>query len=107
MPLIFYPYCRCHDRLSLKEGVISIAEEVVEFIKSPSMDELSDIVYAINRTVSSLIGLYYFPIIPILDRKHKLKIEERMKNYRCIRSTRHLLNGKCPSENKCNDTSRN
>lgn len=107
MPLIFSRYCKCHDTLSFKDGVISIAEEVVEFIKSPSMDELSDIVYSINRMVGSLVGFPYLKLIPFLDRKHIYKIDDRMARYNCIRSPRHLINGKCPSENKGNDSSRN
>ena len=81
------------DGRVVREGTV---DEIKEFIEDPSMDELSDIVYCLNRAVGSLFNKSYVRLIPG-DKLHVDKINKRMEEYGCIRSPRHLLDGKCPS----------
>ena len=90
-------YCQCHNTLTLKESLTGLLDEVKEFIEEPSHDELSDIVYCLNRLARSVSNRPYVAIIPG-DSLHVSKIKKRMQQYGCIRSSRHLVNGKCPSE---------
>ena len=90
-------YCNCHNTLSMKEALTGLIDEVKEFIEEPSKDELSDIVYCINRIAGTLTKKPYLKVIGG-DALHIAKIKERMSNYNCIRSPRHLINGQCPSK---------
>lgn len=90
-------YCNCHNTLTLKQGVTGLMDEVKEFIEEPSQDEFSDIVYCLNRLAGTLLNRPYVKVIPG-DQPHVSKIKKRMQEYNCIRSSRHLINGKCPSE---------
>lgn len=90
-------YCKCHETLTLKEGMNALLDETKEFIVEPSRDEASDVVYCLNRMAGTLVGKPYVPLIP-LDRMHREKIAVRMESYGCIRSQRHLIFGLCPSK---------
>lgn len=95
-------YCNCHNTLTLKQSLTGLLDEVKEFIEEPSRDELSDIVYCLNRLTGTLVNRPYVKLIPG-DQLHVLKIKKRMQEYSCIRSSRHLINGNCPSvESKVN-----
>ncbi len=89
-------YCKCHNVLTIKEAVNGLKEEVAEFIQEPSLDEGSDVIYCINRLLGSMVGLPIIKLVPG-NKLHMQKIENRMKEYGCIRSRRHLIDGKCPS----------
>lgn len=89
-------YCNCHSVLSIKDGVKGLLDEVIEFIEEPSLDELSDISYSINRIAGTFIGKPYMKVVPG-DGLHVMKIRKRMNSHGCIRSQRHLVQGKCPS----------
>ena len=89
-------YCKCHNTLSLHEALKTTWDEVVEFVAEPSKDEASDIVYGLGRVLGALINRPYVRLPG--DGIHVRKIQKRMDDYGCIRSKRHLLNGKCPSE---------
>lgn len=90
-------YCNCHNTLSMKEALTGLVDEVKEFVEEPSKDELSDIVYCVNRIAGTLTKKPYLKVIGG-DTLHIAKIKERMNNYGCIRSPRHLINGQCPSK---------
>ena len=90
-------YCKCHSTMTLKQAVSALKDEMIELIQEPSTDELSDVVYCINRLVGSLLNKPYKKVM-LFDSKHVRKINVRMKIYGCIRSKNHLVNGKCPSE---------
>lgn len=90
-------YCKCHQKLTHREAAMGLWDEVKEFIAEPSKDEASDIVYCLNRAVGSLFNKSYVRLIPG-DKLHVDKINKRMEEYGCIRSKRHLIDGKCPSE---------
>lgn len=89
-------YCKCHDVLSLKGAVLGTVDELREFIEEPSRDEASDIAYCINRLAGALINKQYVRVVPY-DEIHVNKVNMRMSEYGCIRSKRHLVDGKCPS----------
>lgn len=80
-------YCNCYKKLTIKESLRHIKEEVVEFIKDPSMDELSDIGYSLNRLLGTLCGGKYISLFG--DSLHVKKINERVENTGCIRSENH------------------
>lgn len=88
-------YCKCHNTLPLREALKTTWDEVVEFVAEPSKDEASDIVYGLGRVLGALINRPYVRVPG--DGIHVRKIQQRMNDYGCIRSKRHLLNGKCPS----------
>ena len=75
----------------------ALKDEMIELIQEPSTDELSDVVYCVNRLAGSLLNKPYKKVIPF-DSKHIRKINVRMKIYGCIRSKNNLVDGKCPSE---------
>ena len=89
-------YCKCHNILHIDNAIKDIAEEVKEFLSSPSKDELSDIAYGMNRLIGAFFKMKYIKLIPG-DGIHIKKIELRMQEYGCIRSERYLINNKCPS----------
>ena len=90
-------YCKCHAVLTLKEALVGLKDEIVEFVDEPSKDEASDIVYCLNRLAGTLTRR---PILNVFPGGgiHIEKINERMNAYGCIRSKRHLIDGRCPSE---------
>lgn len=88
-------YCQCLTPLSLRQGYKDLAEEMGEFMEKPSLDEFSDCTFALGRIAAGLFGKVYFPMP--FDGRHKRKILARMVEYGCVRSKRHLRDGKCPS----------
>lgn len=89
-------YCNCFKVLTIKEAYNGIKDEVLEFIEEPTKDELSDIMFSLNRLLGSYSGKPYVKVLPFTG-LHTSKINERMGAYGCIRSKRHLKDGKCPS----------
>lgn len=83
-------YCECLSRRSKGKAVKDIFDEVIEFVKKPSKDEMSDIAFGIGRFIEAIIGVYVS--IPG-DRMHIEKINERMKMHGCIRSERAIAEG--------------
>lgn len=83
--------------MTIKEAIDALKDELKEFISEPSKDEASDIAYCINRLAGSLVGKPYKHIVGGTS-LHVEKVQKRMQKYGCIRSQRHLINGKCPSE---------
>lgn len=92
-------YCKCHGTLTLKEALHGLTDEMVELIEEPSRDELSDVTYSLNRLAGALVRKPYIGLFPYA-KLHKEKVEKRMLEHGCIRSKRHLIDGKCPSINK-------
>jgi len=89
-------YCDCHKAIALKQAVRDIRDEWTELKEEPSMDELSDVLYGVGRLLGSLIRVPYIRIPG--DGLHVKKINDRMQEYGCIRSKRHLIDGSCPSK---------
>lgn len=87
-------YCNCLKPLRPKEALGHLKDEAQEFFEKPSMDEFSDCAFSVGRLVASLFGKVYVRIP--FDNLHRKKIDARMKEFGCVRSRAHLLNGKCP-----------
>ncbi len=79
-----------------------IWDEVVEVFEAGSWeelkDEVSDVMFGIGRLVGYMCRRVYVKMW--FDERHVKKIEERLEEYGCVRSKRHLLNGMCPSVGK-------
>lgn len=88
--------CGCHTRLTIKQAVGGLTDELFEFLEEPSKDELSDVLYCVNRLAGSLLKKTYFKVVGG-DQLHIEKATSRFKEYGCIRSKRHLVGGRCPS----------
>ncbi len=89
-------YCQCHSgppRLSA--AIRELYDELIEFFKKPTRDELSDCVYACGRILGAFSHHVYVHVPG--DGRHLKKINERFRLYGCIRSPAHLINGRCPS----------
>ncbi len=89
-------YCNCHNTLTVKQCIMALKDEVVEFIQEPSLDEFSDIIYCVNRFAGTITKQPYLKVLPG-DKTHVDKIRKRMMMYGCIRSTKHLVKGRCPN----------
>lgn len=88
-------WCPCHGVQNPVEAVRDTLAELVEFIREPSRDELSDIAYGVGRVLGAVVQRPYIRVPG--DGLHVAKIEKRMREYGCIRSTRHLKDGRCPN----------
>ena len=74
-----------------------IWDEMKEFFEEPSLDEFSDVMFGFGRLLGGLLNKRYVRMP--FDRNHIEKIEKRYEKYACIRSERHLVDGRCPSKN--------
>lgn len=87
-------FCSCYKVLTPEEAQAHLHEEMVELRNATNImqkvDELSDVIFAINRYYGALKGVAYFPILPG-DKRHIRKIEARMAEYGCIRSKNHMV----------------
>lgn len=88
-------YCNCMSVLSINQAIADLNDEVYEWLESHSLDEASDVCYAIGRLVAAYEGMVYASMLG--DEGHIAKIDARMAEYGCIRSRRHLVDGECPS----------
>ena len=91
-----FEMCGCQTVATLREAVMELADELVEFLREPSQDEFSDCVYAVGRIIGACVGKVYVHVPG--DGRHVKKIQRRLDEYGCIRSRKHLVNGRCPSE---------
>lgn len=89
-------YCECFKTLPVRQALNGVLEEAEEFIDEPSKDELVDVLFCLNRLAGSLVKKTYINIFPVGDHYDR-KVRPRMQEYNCIRSKRHLIDGKCPS----------
>jgi hypothetical protein len=80
-------YCKCYKVLSTRKAFHHLINEIKEFIDSPSLDELSDISFSINRLLGSLVNKKYVNLLNA--NRHINKINQRMIDNKCIRSNNH------------------
>lgn len=91
-------FCGC---VSNKEGELSnrlrdIWDEVVEVKDADEfLDEWSDVMWGVGRLIGYFKKVDYVRVWG--DEKHVEKIKKRMDEYGCVRSRRHLVDGKCCS----------
>jgi hypothetical protein len=73
--------------LGVREAFRHIAEEIKEYVDSPSWDEFSDICFGMGRLVGALLNRKYvrFPF----DNLHIMKCNHRFMKYGHFRSLRH------------------
>lgn len=90
-------YCKCYKPLTLRVAVKGLVGEIREFREEPSLDEFADILRCVNRLAGALFKKSEITIFPY-PKIHLDKVHNRMAKNGCIRSERHLINGKCPSE---------
>jgi hypothetical protein len=90
-----YAFCDCFGWIETKEAVLYLLDEVGEFLWHPSLDEASDICFAMGRLLGTLAGKKYVNVPG--DFLTIEKMRDRMMTYGCIQSERHLVYGKCPS----------
>lgn len=74
--------------LGVIESFTHIIDELIEFLAKPSLDELSDVSYAINRFLGSLSRRKYVDFLPA--KLHILKCNKRFEEYGHFRSKTHL-----------------
>jgi hypothetical protein len=79
--------------LTVSEAVNHLIDESKEFYEEPSLDELSDIAFAINRLAGAIVRIKYLPVILFLDIPHIIKKLKRIKEYGHFRSRRVLQLG--------------
>ncbi len=97
-------YCGClkNDQGEFGLRMKEIWDEVVEVCQAGSWeefkDEVSDVMFGIGRLAGYMCGRVYVKMW--FDQRHVKKIEGRMEEYGCVRSSRHLVNGVCPSVGK-------
>ena len=75
--------------LGIRESISHLLEEIIEFIESPSKDELSDICFSINRLAGAILGRKYVKVVPF-DQMHIDKVNKRIEEYGSFRSKRHI-----------------
>jgi hypothetical protein len=94
-------FCRCvsNKEDELGQRLIDIWDEVVELAEVKSwdefLDEWSDVVFGFGRLLGWFCGVKYVSLWG--DERHVRKVEARMRAYGCVRSKRHLHDGKCCS----------
>jgi len=90
-----YAFCDCFRMIGMRRAVLYVLDEVGEFLWRPSLEEASDICFAMGRLLGTLAGRKYVNVPG--DSMTIEKMRERMMTYGCIQSERHLIDGKCPS----------
>lgn len=91
--------CGCWNVAGTKEAMGEIWAELYELIHCKNwpdfLDEVSDIAFGVGRLLGGWKGLEYVHVPG--DKRHIQKIKRRFHEYGCIRSKRHLINGRCPN----------
>lgn len=88
-------WCKCLSKQTPGEAFHSLTAELGELVHEPSRDELSDVAFGIGRLLGSLTRSKYRRVP--FARLHIAKISVRMEQHGCVRSARHLVDGRCPS----------
>jgi hypothetical protein len=94
-------FCGCvtNEKSELGQRFQDIWDEAVELTEVKSwdeyLDEWSDVVFGVGRLLGYFWGVKYVSLWG--DQKHVDKIKRRLVEYGCVRSKRHLVDGKCCS----------
>lgn len=86
--------CNCWTPLPVGKAFKAVIDELSEFL-NPTLDEWDDVEVCVNRLIGSFFKKACVPLLntPLYDSKAAM----RMSDHGCIRSTRHLIDGRCPS----------
>jgi hypothetical protein len=91
--------CLKNEKGEFWNRVKEIWDEVCEVCEARNMeelkDEVSDVMFGLGRLLGYVCGKVYVSVW--FDERHVKKIERRMEEYGCVRSKRHLVDGKCQS----------
>jgi hypothetical protein len=92
-------WCRCLSRRTLRQAFGDLTDEAAELLRVRAtedlLDEASDVAFAVGRLLGAATGRSYIHVPG--DGRHVAKIAERMDQHGCVRSVRHLVDGRCPS----------
>lgn len=92
-------WCRCLDPQRPSSALRDLWAEMRELVevrsRSGLFDEMSDVMFAVGRLAGGLVNRRYVPVPGA--RAHVKKIVDRLDRYGCVRSERHLADGRCPS----------
>jgi len=92
-------FCECIGVRGVKDALRDIGEEIHELLEVKNleefMDEISDVCWGVGRLLGGCGGRVYVRVPG--DRRHYHKVVARMSAYGCVRSRRHLVDGRCPS----------
>jgi hypothetical protein len=92
-------FCGCMKVRKFKDAVADLSEEAGEIFSVKSWDEFrneaSDVSWAFGRLFAGMVGKVYVRMPG--DRQHYRKVMKRMEEQGCVRSSRHLVEGRCPS----------
>lgn len=84
-----YEFCNCWHVRPVKGACTDIMDEIKEVMEVKNFhdfrDEMSDVMWGVNRLLAAFFGKKYVRIIPF-DKMHYEKVSERMAEYGCIRS---------------------
>jgi len=92
-------FCDCMQVRKFRLALADLREEIGEIVSVKSWDEFwdeaSDVSWAFGRLFAGMFGKVYVRIPG--DRRHYRKVMKRMDEHGCVRSARHLVEGRCPS----------
>lgn len=88
-------WCACLDTQKPGAALRDVRDELVELVREPSRDEASDVLFGVGRFLGAMLRRQYVPLWGA--GAHIEKIAGRMTAHGCVRSGRHLENGRCPS----------
>lgn len=88
-------FCNCISTPDT-QPIRHLVEELVEFVKEPSAEEASDIMFAVGRLLAALIGKVYIRVPG--DGRCFEKLQRRYLETGCVRSLRHRPAGVCEAD---------
>jgi hypothetical protein len=91
--------CPCFAVLTPKAALFDVLDELRELLhaetRDDALDEVSDVCFGVGRLLGA-VSRRSWVYVPG-SKRHVLKITHRMEHHGCIRSSRHLEDGVCPS----------
>lgn len=91
-------WCECLGVRKWRDALADLREEAGEILHVKSveefLDEFSDVAWGFGRLIAGIFNKNYVRMP--FDKRHYKKVLERMNEYGCVRSKRHLVDGKCP-----------
>ena len=93
----YWATCKCINvPEKLSNAFKNLSKSFIEFAVKFSCNEASDVMFHVGLLLGSIINKPYVSIPG--DRLALEEMKERMMRYKCIKDTKYLINGKCPSK---------